>query len=367
MLPYYPALRFKQGEYVASSKLARDIKCQVQPRFIIPPPKDVDPEKGRLLTPDEIAYLTGERIGKHWPHLPAFLDAHFVAKLLGEDGLVRLFEVAQSRNAQLIPTANIKDLFNPIYRRFLGNSCPKVGVYLPYERIDLTLLMEGVRAIGCRSEDCVLFVDFTGAPFEVEGVAGSVAGIFDELGAASRWHRIVFQGSAFPKTNPMKGEGHIVVPRYEWQVFLSAINECSVPPDVLGFGDFGADCGKINFSPKASGGNPIRHLRYTTADSIVVVRGSDTGLQGAAMRADCQWLVESEDYTGQHFSYADDMIWRVSRGLSSGGTPSMWRELNMAHHMTKIVRDLGAMEGVVFADVPISTEQEQIELLFDEK
>lgn len=85
MLPYHPALRFKQGEYSAGAKIARDIQRHVHPRFIIPPPTESDPEKGGPPTADEIARFTGERIGKHWPLNPAFLDAQFVAPLLGND------------------------------------------------------------------------------------------------------------------------------------------------------------------------------------------------------------------------------------------------------------------------------------------
>src|ERR1700739_4131918 len=105
MLPYYPALRFKQGEYTAGAKIARDIQRHIQPRFIIPPPTESDPEKGKQLTADEGAYLTGERIGKHWPLNPAFLDAQFVASQLGNDGLKRLFGVAQQRNKKLVAVA----------------------------------------------------------------------------------------------------------------------------------------------------------------------------------------------------------------------------------------------------------------------
>ncbi len=50
MLPYRPALRFKQGEYLAAARIPREIQKYIEPYFIIPPPKERDPEKGGPLT-----------------------------------------------------------------------------------------------------------------------------------------------------------------------------------------------------------------------------------------------------------------------------------------------------------------------------
>jgi hypothetical protein len=365
MLPYYPALRFKQGEIFAGAKIARDIQRHIQPRFIIPPPKEPDPEKGRPLTADEIAYLTGERIGKYWPVHPAFLDAQFVAPLLGEDDLKKLFRIAQDRNHNLTAVATVTDLFNPIYRAFLRASWPRLGVYLPYENVDANVLLNGVQAIGCTPEDCVLFLDFTGAPFDVDDVAGSVAALFDELGATARWGRIVFQGSAFPIANKAESGGQLSIPRNEWKIFNAAMKECSVAPKLVGFGDYGADCGEINFPRKSGGGRAIRHLRYTTQTDTIIFRGADQGKDADIMREVFQRVLDSGHFAGQSFCYADDRIWRGAKSLDGPGHATMWREWNMAHHMTRVVRDLGAMVGTKFADGRVSMLSEQ-GLLFSE-
>lgn len=350
MLPYHPALRFKQGEYTAGARIAREIQQHVEPRFIIPPPKEADPEKGKPLTADEIASLTGERIGKHWPLYPAFLDAQYVAPMLGNSGLRQLFRAAQGRNRKLAAVATVADLFNPLFAHFLRTSRPRIGIYLPYEEIDTATLLEGVKALGCAPEDCVLFLDFTGAPLEVDGVAASVAAIIDELGTAARWGRLVFQGSAFPIKNPADHGGKFLVPRREWRVFLDALKECSVSPELLGYGDYGADCGEINFPRKGGGGRAIRHLRYTGMSHTLIVRGAEQGKDADVMRDVCQRVLESGHFAGQRFSYADDRIWRGAKGLDGPGNASMWREWNMAHHMTRVVRDLGALAGVTFSD-----------------
>jgi hypothetical protein len=348
MLPYHPALRFKQGEYTAIAKIARDIQRQIQPRFIIPPPKENDPAKGRPLTPDEIAYETGRRIGKNWPFEVAFLDAHYVASFLGDSGLRTLFRTAQSQNSKLVAVARVDDLFNPTYAAFLRVSVPRIAIFVPYEKVDTKRMLDGIKSIGCAPDDCVVFVDFNKAPFELESIEIAVAAIFDEIAAAARWHRIVFQGSSFPKTNPAKTKGTFAVTRHEWDVFQAAIKDCSVSPELIGYGDYGPDSSEIKFSCKKGGAAPYRHIRYTIDSSNVVVRGRDTGTQASAMKDVCRTILTSGKFLGRDYSYADEAIYQVGNGRGSAGTPSMWREWNMAHHMTYIVRQLGAQVGETF-------------------
>lgn len=168
MLPYYPALRFKLGEYTACSRLPAEILENIVPRFIIPPPKERDPELGRAPTPDEIAYWSGRRIGRCWPFRPAFLDAQYVASILGDSGLARLFEVAGSYNPNLVPIATVSDLKNPLFRELINATVPRLGIFDHYEGFDAEQLVVDVSKLGCLPQDCVVFVDFSGADLNPE-------------------------------------------------------------------------------------------------------------------------------------------------------------------------------------------------------
>jgi len=298
MFSYFPALRFKQGEYFACAKLPDEIQQHIFPRFIVPPPKERDPELARIPTPDEIAYLTGNRIGKHWPFRPAFLDAQFVAPVLEGDALVRMFEVARTYNPNLIPVARVSDLTNPVYRELIKTTTPRLGVYVSYEDIDPEALISGVQSIGCSPEQCVIFVDFTGADLEPERAAGSVGFVFDLLGESAPWNRIVFQGSAFPTTNPAQHGQSILIPRNENKSFLAGLEDSSVSPDRIGYGDYAADCGEINFPTKGRG-IAIRHIRYTTPTDTFVVRGNKEGSDDQIIRNVCQRIIASSHFSGR--------------------------------------------------------------------
>jgi hypothetical protein len=363
MLPYYPALRFKQGEYNALANIADDIRSHIQPRLIIPPPKERDPEKGSPLTAEEIAHVTGSRIGRHWPLAPAFLDTQYVAGLLGENGVANLIRRARSINPRLAAVITIADLFRPHSRHLFLENFPRAAIHVPYEMFDGALLLKGIGIAGLSPEDCLLFLDFSGAPWEVDGIAGSVAALFDQLASLAQWGRIVFQGSAYPKINPAQPGSSFLVLRGEWTTYRSALEEFASIPGQIAYGDFGADCSEIVF-PRKNGAIPIRHLRYTTTDATYVVRGAQSVDQKTAMRDVCQRICQSDHFAGRAFSYADDRIAQIALG-ASGGTPSQWRELNTAHHMTRVVRDLGAMVGISFTTRPVEERHMQEQLFAD--
>lgn len=359
MFPYYPALRAKPGEFAACGRLAPHYQKYVCPRFVVPPPTESDPEKGRVPTLDEISYMMGDRLGKSWPHRSAFLDPHLAATALGDEGVQTLFRIATSVNHRLLPVLTIADLSNPTRQTLLRGGSVRAGIYMDFEHADPAVLQEGLERAGLRSDECVLFVDFTGAPLG-EDFAPAIGEIFDKLDGAARWGKIVYQASAYPDKLPVSANEQTQIAREEWTTFLAAIKETGVHPDRLAYGDFGADCGRMVFPKGKGGGRPRPHLRYTGKAHTLVVRGSDSGAFTPIMRDVCKQIIESDEYCGRGFSYADDRIWRNAKGMTDTcGDATGWRELNTAHHLVKIIRDLGAIAGIFFEEDAVSELLEQ--------
>lgn len=367
MFPYYPGLRFKQGEYVAAGKLPANVGQYVEPRFVLPSLTELDPALERTPTVDEIAHLTGARVGRHWPIRRAFLDTHFIARDLGDAGLMRLFLTVWGRNARIVPVVRLADLVNPLFRKLQCSGLIKLAVLVGYEEADEEAIRLALKTVGLEASDCLIFVDFTGAPLDPQIATGSVSGVLDRVGEVGLWQRIVFQASNFPvKNSVLPGETKLI-PRHEWDVFHAALKECSVPPDRLGYGDFGADCGEMAFPRKKNGGAAIRHLRYTCESVTQVVRGTDTGKDADVMAEVCRQIVYGGRFAGRAYSEADDRIYCLANGIiPAPGNASNWREWNMLHHMMRVVRDLGALEGVKFADGSVTPEFRQESLFADE-
>ena len=339
MLPYYPALRAKPGEFAACGKLAARYQGYVCPRFVVPPPTEPDPEKGRAPTLDEIGYMMGDRLGKSWPHRRAFLDCQLAADALGDAGVEILFRIATAVNPQLLPVLTIPDLSNPARQALLRDGSVRAGIYMDFEDADPAILLAGLRRIELRPDQCVLFVDFSGAQLG-EDFAPAIGEIFDQLDGAARWSKIVYQASAYPEKLPVGSNERTLIARAEWTTFLAALKETGVQPDRLAYGDFGADCGRMVFPKRKGGGRPRPHLRYTGKTHTLVVRGSDSGAFTPTMREVCKQIVESKEYCGRGFSYADDRIWRNAKGMTDTcGDATNWRELNTAHHLVRIVQE----------------------------
>lgn len=362
MFPYYPALRAKPGEFAACGRLAARFQEHICPRFVVPPPTESDPEKGRVPTLDEVAYMMGDRLGKSWPHRRAFLDPQFAAAALGDDGVATLFRMATAVNSRLVPVLTLEDLANPNRQALIRDGAVRAGVYLDFEEANPATLVEAVGKAGIGPEHCVLFVDFTGAPLGAD-FAPNIGEVFDQLDGTARWSKIVYQASAYPEKLPVGANEHTLIARTEWTTFQEVLNETSVQPDRLAYGDFGADCGRMVFPKGKGGGRPRPHLRYTGGTHTLVVRGSDSGPFTPTMRKVCQQIIDSEQYSGRRFSPADDRIWRNAKGVTATcGDPTSWRELNTAHHMVRIVRDLGALSGLEFEEDTVAeyTEQESL-------
>ena len=182
---YVPALRFKQGEYRGLASLAPDVADRIIPRLVIPPPKDQDPETGRRLTQDEVLYLTGRRIGRHWPMRPAFLEARFLFAEFGEaesvNWLPRIFEVARNAYAVPIPVATLDDMLGvrgEALRLALANDTEtRIAVRVQSGEFDRSLagrVAAALRRFGISPENCAVLLDFADADLSNVEVVPSI-------------------------------------------------------------------------------------------------------------------------------------------------------------------------------------------------
>jgi hypothetical protein len=367
---YVPALRLKQGEYRGLQRLSPDVADKIIPRLVVPPPKERDPEKHRLLSKDEIVHETGRRIGDHWKLRDAFLDVRFLFPEFGEadcaEWLPKMFDVARKAYAQPIPVMSLTDALGSRAMAFRGafatEGSTKAAIRIESGEIDRELagrLAAVMAALNLDTEQCAIIADFSDADFsDALAVASIAQAALEDLQAIGRWRHVVFQGTNYPEVNPAQSDGNAVIPRNEWLAWKEAIKLDGTSPEHLVFGDYGADSAKFEFR-KASGGIPIRHYRYTTPDSWLVVRGSAEGQAQAVMRGVCERILSSGKFAGRGFSSADDYIFKTAKGWDGPGNGSTWREINTAHHITQVVRDIGGIKGMSFTETTFSDPVDQ--------
>lgn len=106
----------------------------------------------------------------------------------------------------------------------------------------------------------------------------------------------------------------------------------------------------------------IRHYRYTTPDHWFVVRGVETGDDTSVMRDVCRRVVRGGYFSGRSFSSADEFIYRCAEVGGGPGNSTTWREINTTHHITRVVRDMSAVKGLVLSDREMGPSFRQLAL-----
>jgi hypothetical protein len=280
-----------------------------------------------------------------------------------------MFESARKANTLPIPLVTASDLVggDPApYRAAIDNSSPmKFGiVFSSGELADderLNQVLDVIELLGIDPQDCVAIADFHDAEFaDPDLVAPVIAGVLDTLQKSARWQQIVFQGTSYPEANPATPGSCEVIPRNEWLSWKKAVHFDPDTAHYLAFGDYAADCAKMNF--KSGGAVPIRHFRYATPEAWLVQRGGDEGNHSSVMREVCRELVKNPGYAGRNFSVADERIYQIAHHRAGPGSAKEWRGINTTHHITRVVADIGTIRGFTFTRTAVEDFSRQFEL-----
>lgn len=349
---YAPVLRLKQGEYRALADLRSDVASHVIPHLIAPPPKERDPEKGRLLTPEEMVYETGRRVALYWPYRPCFLDPRFLFGALGAEDcatwLTKLFKVATDGGGRPVPVFTLSDYEGA---RFSGiaSVIDGSGVGLGI-RLTLTDLVDvGLRdrlhrallkRIRLKPDNCTLILDMSEADLSLPEMHELLSAFYMQIMEVGVWHNVIFQGTNYPETNPAPPGGRAEVSRLEWTVWKKAALSDSVIRRGLMFGDFAADSAKFEFG---KGGRPIPHYRYACDEKFLVLRAPKDVPLRDAMPALALSLIQDPVFAGRGFSGGDRIIEDTALRISGPGNATTWRRINIGHHITRVVSDLASL------------------------
>jgi len=358
---YVPVLRLKEGEYRALGELAPAVLDRILPHFVLPPPKERDPELGRALLPEEIPYVHGRRVGVHWPLRTCLLDARFLFAKLGADTVAEwlpdLFKLAEGAEARPIPVASLRDLEGPFLSGFQGvvkRNSNGFALRLTLDDLVRPDLASRTQAallrLVLKPSECILLLDFAGAELSSpEAVAEIIVASYQRVMEIGLWHRVVFQATSYPEKNPAISGGQAILPRNEWSAWKhAAVLDQEVQRNLI-FGDFGADCSKFAFS--SGGSAPIKHYRYSTPDHWLVIRATDAGVTSEAMKDVSSRIVKSGHFSGRSFSRGDAFIEDTANGAAGPGNATTWRKVNTVHHLSRVVKDVGDLRGYTIADL----------------
>lgn len=277
--------------------------------------------------------------------------------------VARVFAQAASKNDDLIPVIPAVDFEGFPWKEVIRNESPKAAIYIPHSELDYDLLNNVLASIRLSASECELFVDFSSEELSPEIATDSVIATVEDLAIQQPWACIIFQASNFPIKNPADPDNECLIPRYEWEIYKQLLAAADVPRERLGFSDYGPDTGTIVFPTKSGGGMPIRHLRYSTTNGTLVMRGKKEGNQSDEIRRILKKLISRSEFFGADYSIADREMFDAATGRSGVGNATTWRRWNMGHHFALVLREYGKFIGRKFAPVVISEHHDQIQLL----
>ena len=367
---YAPALRMKAGELEGVRLLASDVADCVLPRFIVPPFGERDPDMPLPLSMDRVPDISAALAGA-WRGRPALIDATYIVDEFGREQaphwLPAMFRMARTKGVDAIPAALLSDVVDcaaaflaAIDRAaetkfaLLVSSDEMVGPDLQAS------LSAALVSLGLKADECVVIAEFTNVEFsEPSIIAPIISGTLETLQECGLWQYIVFQGSHYPDKNPAEPGATEFWPRNEWRAWKLAVRFDPTTAEHMIFGDFAADCSRIEFS--GSGGKAICHLRYTVGDSWRVERGPKTGSDREAMHRVFSKIADSTDFAGAGFSKADAYIAHAAANLNAPhGNAKIWREINTTHHITQVVNDIAHVRGIGIKAPTVDTEAQLV-------
>ncbi|MFT4936057.1 MAG: hypothetical protein ACI9LT_002769 [Pseudoalteromonas distincta] len=370
---YCPALRMKAGELQGLRALAADIADCTLPRMIVPPPKERDDSLQAALFETEAFPDVSVPLAASWHGREVLVEPTYIMDEFGRDRisrwLPRMFERARTANVQATPLVRLADFLDLGTSTFLSTvdhrSRLKFSIAVSSGDLDDIEALRSATGIleqlGLSEQDCAIVVDFHDADLTDHTLVSPViSGALEAIQAVAPWRHIVFQGTNFPEKNPAEPGSYSMVPRNEWLAWRDAVSFDPETADYLMFGDYAADCAKISFG--GSGGRAICHYRYTVAEGWLVQRAVDTGRNEDRMRTVCTGILESGHFAGRDFSSADEYIYNTAHRRAGPGTAMDWRAINTTHHITRVVKDVGAVRGRRFAERAVAPHLVQTEL-----
>ncbi|HDR9025549.1 TPA: beta family protein [Burkholderia vietnamiensis] len=362
---YCPALRLKAGELAGVRELDDGVARHVLPRFIVPPAADRgDTPQHRLFDSDYCVPDVGGLLSGHWLGRRAFIDFSYLIPECGaaqsEEWLPPIFARAKSLHVRAIPFVRTDklgpELIAAVKSVLPADEALKLGISVRSGDLEDPQLGETLRTflseLSLEFRECAVFADFTDADFSEFKLVSPIIGFaLEALQDLGPWQLIVFQGTHYPEKNPVTQAGQTVAwPRNEWHAWHDAVKFDANTAEHLIFGDYAADCAKMNF--KKAGTQAIRHYRYATPTDWLIVRGDKGGGDPRIMADVCRRVVNSGQFAGPDFSLADRYIYDNATGGTNPGNPQIWRQVNTTHHITQVVADVAKVREIRIAPLP---------------
>lgn len=325
---YVPILRWKEGEMTALEKLFPSEKTTMTPLL-----ESVMP-KAPVVQASELA--------KRWGQNHIFIDQSQTVsanQLGGAYPANVFFDQCNKFGLNVIPTLRLKcarlykgSVKEAIRRNNLG-TCIRLSREDIY-REDLSVEIESlVSYLEATPKSVDLVIDL--GIFNQH--ACNIANIVSRLPLLAEWRTLTLASGAFPTDLSHLEVGVRFVPRFEWNSWLSQLSP-SLPRKPT-YGDY------TSLHPVLKvfeGMTPSCSIKYATTTDWLIMRGRARkgGHSSEQYYGEAKYLIESEQWCGQFFSYGDSYIYETAQRKKGPGNPTNWLTVGANHHMTFVAHQI---------------------------
>ncbi len=354
---YVPCLRWKQGEYLALSRLSPTTKQALKPLIEIPEIGYDFENLSDSKTIDEHLAKIAHRVEANWGYQDCFVDIHLIESSermkTGQHPLAFVFDELRSKGITAVPVIDLKqdsDCQNAISETIARDKrgmCIRINIE-ELAKSDLQNYLDGLlHKHHIRTDECDFILDLGSPNFvPINGFVNLLTRLIDRLPYLGEWRSFVLIGTSFPRSMAEVPRGLSIRPRNEWLLYTSLIrslrdSDTRIPI----FGDYGINHPDVirldmrHVKPNAS-------VRYTIDNAYLIVKGLNVRDHKFHQYRDlCRDVVRSEHYCGENFSEGDKYISGCAQGLASTGRLTTWRWVGTNHHLEKVVRDISSLSA----------------------
>lgn len=352
---YVPCLRWKQGEYLAVQQLSETARATITPLIEVPEmPFDFETWTASR-TIDEHLRPLARRVKEKWGTAPFFLDVNYIPQELtmnsGEHPAQYALDSLRALECTAIPVTRLTpdNRYQRVLKRAVAQDrrglCMRIGLQDAASK----KLSDQVRAILTKNSltprDSHLILDLEAPNFiPIDGFARLIGSLVRKLPHLSQWRSLTLLGTAFPESMAGIPQGATPTPRHEWALYKAVAKDLTeTGTRAPAFGDYCINHPRL-LPQDMRKLKPSATIRYTTADSWLVVKGRNFRDHGGEQyRGLCRIVTSSSDFAGASFSAGDQYIADCAAGTGKTGNLSKWRQVGTNHHLELIARDLATL------------------------
>lgn len=356
MSSYIPVLKWRQGEYMALSRLAPTVKNHVKPIFQ-PTPPEYDFEQGAVIKTYTNQLTTmAQRYKKHWGNSNCYIDTKFLDENADVSGVTPtefLFNTLSQEGFKPTPAISLtpsKHFHNTIKRVVKAH---KVGVCIKIvleDGLDGNLnqkIIDLLASLQVQPQDSSIIFELEVPNFEpIKNLAQLLKALTLQIPHLNLWDTFGICASSFPLTMKEIKTPFDIIPRKEWELYKELRKIFGQKMRTPNFGDYAINHPSYKEGMDMRMTKPYATLRYTISDNWLIYKGKNVRDHGFVQYYGiCDLLRKSEHYLGKEYSLADEHIHKCARKEINHGNLSTWRWVGSNHHITKVVQDLSSLHA----------------------